>query len=137
MKEYTIHCGGELTEGIEREKDGFVYVGEKGRGRELVKVKLVNPPTDGHYVLLRDQSGYRGGWEAHMSEGVRVLARGYCAQGAAGYMGGGPEYFLVMPPGSKIFVERSGRLYGQPKEFVVEATEEGIFVRFPETIVEV
>lgn len=52
-------------------------------------------------------------------EGVKILARGYCAQGAAGYMGGHPEYLVIMDAGTTIRVKRGGRLYGRPDELFV------------------
>jgi len=45
---------------------------------------------------------------------VTVLAKGYCAQGAAGRMGGHPEYLVILEPGTLLRVERTGRLYGAP-----------------------
>jgi len=121
-------------------------------------------------LLLRDMSGFRGGWRitharpweeweeavrrwyAHYSGGqpengrnpgheghvtdcpkcreefhipprremddvhthLHVIAEGRRAQGDAGYMGGGPEYLLVLREGDAFECVRSGRLYGGP-----------------------
>ena len=44
----------------------------------------------------------------------KIVAQGFCAQGAAGRMGGGPEYLLVLADGQAVEIVRSGRLYGAP-----------------------
>ena len=46
--------------------------------------------------------------------GITVLAEGYCAQGAAGRMGGHAVRLLIMEPGAVFRVVRYGRLYGAP-----------------------
>jgi len=47
-------------------------------------------------------------------EPLRVIAEGYCAQGGAGRMGGGPEILAAVKPGS-FELYRRGRLYGAPR----------------------
>lgn len=65
--------GGRVLAGIPVDDDGTVHVGQAGRGRELRRVavpaslvrdgRLYELPGDGRaLLLLRDQSGYRGGW---------------------------------------------------------------------------
>ena len=44
----------------------------------------------------------------------QILARGACAQGDAGRMGGGPAYLLVLRGEQAVELVRSGRLYGEP-----------------------
>jgi hypothetical protein len=51
---------------------------------------------------------------------IKVLAQGRCAQGAAGNMGGGPEYLLRMSEGYAVECVRSGRLYGSPATYRLE-----------------
>jgi len=46
------------------------------------------------------------------SEPPRVILEGYCAQGDAGRMGGGPEYVILLPKDSGFLITRTGRLYG-------------------------
>lgn len=46
--------------------------------------------------------------------GGRIIAEGACAQGDAGYMGGGAEWLLRLPEGAVLEVARTGRLYGTP-----------------------
>jgi len=168
---------GEVIRGIPLD-DGTIHVGEEGRGRLLVRVpvpegsaiqngRLVKVPLSGEFaaavVLIRDHSGFRGGWrlcepwtleewerfvrraQAHrppdgngpLANGhedgecpacervapappqrrrasVRVIAEGFCAQGLAGRMGGGPEYLIVLPDGAAVEIVRWGRLYGKP-----------------------
>lgn len=41
-----------------------------------------------------------------------VIAEGECAQGLAGYVGGGPEYLIAVKPATFFSIRRSGRLYG-------------------------
>ena len=47
-------------------------------------------------------------------KGVKILAKGYCAQGDAGRKGGHPEYLVILEPYTLIRVHRMGRLYGRP-----------------------
>ncbi|GBD12059.1 hypothetical protein HRbin24_00059 [bacterium HR24] len=152
-----------------RTEDGLIILGEEGRGRRLTRVPLpsgasldregtvqalpVSHPAAVAVILIRDHSGYRGGWELltlpredcplrgklellweetcpvcewwgrHGPYPVRqlraqdlghLIAEGYCAQGAAGRMGGGPEYLIAAPPG-EFCIYRWGRLYGAPR----------------------
>lgn len=179
--------------GIALSAEGKIVVGESGRGRS--QIVLDPPPGSEVYtpktyredtsrflkaiqtsrdeaaalILLRDHSGYRGGWclrEAPVSmcpnEGQlfadpqvpslrapcpecgsgdtdhrllprgemsatdigHVVAEGYCAQGDAGRMGGGPEYLLLARPGS-FSISRAGRLYGQPRRLTVQVGTDG------------
>lgn len=127
MKCYTMR-GGVVADGIET-KDGAIHVGETGRGRKLVSVPVPqgaevvagrllsvpakNQPAGVVLVAFRDHSGFRGGWALADRQGVIVLAEGECAQGAAGRMGGGPEYLALVTEGGAATVNRSGRLYGK------------------------
>lgn len=51
---------------------------------------------------------------------VAVVAEGRCAQGAAGRMGGGSEYLIVMEPGAALTISRWGRLGGAPGRLILE-----------------
>ena len=148
---------------------GLILLGEEGRGRRLARIPLppgasldrqgvvhaipVSHPDVAVVVLIRDHSGYRGGWELltlpqevcplrdrwdppreetcpvcewrgrhgpyptnplQPGDLGRLIAEGYCAQGAAGYMGGGPEYLVAARPG-EFCIHRWGRLYGAPR----------------------
>lgn len=126
MKCYTIKASA-VQAGI-AVKDGAVLVGEEGRGRKLVRVPVPagadmvdgrlaavpakNQPEGAVLVAFRDCSGFRGGWSLSDRQGVIVVAEGACAQGAAGRMGGGPEYLAVVADGGSATINRSGRLYG-------------------------
>jgi len=200
MKVYEIQRVGEVIEGIPVEADGTIRLGEEGRGRQLVRVpvpegskveggRLMSVPLSGEVaaavVLIRDHSGYRGGWkltaprseeeweaiarravahrppdgngplaEGHVEELYRdvpcptcdaiappppprrpatckIIAEGWCAQGEAGRMGGGPEYLLVLQEDEAVELVRWGRLYGKPSVLRVEAVFERIAVRDP------
>lgn len=61
----------------------------------------------------------------------RVIAEGASAQGAAGRMGGGPEYLAVLPDGEAVEIVRSGRLYGAPSVVRVEARDGEVSVSDP------
>jgi hypothetical protein len=137
MNCYTVQKGGKVKEGIAvgKNADGpTVHVGERGRGRELVVVPLpegtevekgraihIPTSTPGELVVLvHCQRGYRGSWSAEFGDGITVIAEGREAQGAAGRMGGGPEYLLRGPVGAEFIIQRRGRLYGAPSELRVE-----------------
>lgn len=110
--------------------NGKIIVGEKGRGRKqivldppqgsaidgdaLIGAASRNSPPDSVLVLIRDQSGYRGSWSLKNQKGMRIIAEGWCAQGDAGRMGGGPEYLATLDNGGSAEIHRSGRLYGEP-----------------------
>ncbi len=118
----------------------IIQVGEDGRGRELVRVALPEGskhdehrvqsiPTstpDQFVVLIRDHSGFRGGWAAEFDGDVTIIAEGASAQGAAGRMGGGPEYLLRASPGASVTIRRRGRLYGKPAVLRVAITADGV-----------
>lgn len=144
--------GGTVLEGIALE-NGEVVLGEVGRGRQQTRVPLpagarveggrfVGVParsSDEVVVCIRDHSGFRGGWRlrVQLPDGsweefynlepealpIRVIAEGWCAQGTAGRMGGGPEYLLALREGQEVEVVRWGRLYGAPE--VVRLRVEG------------
>ena len=61
-------------------------------------------------------------WPAFPPEGVKVLVKGWKAQGDAGRMGGHEESLLIMEPGSMIRVCRGGRLYGAPSKVYIAWT---------------
>lgn len=166
MKAFTV--SGSVISGIKTE-ERWIVVGESGRGRKCVRVPLPNgavveadvlthlPGPDGSaLVLIRDHSGYRGGWSlhaprteaewdviaAHRVDGhdgyavkcpscagrlnarkpasVKIVAKGYRAQGIAGAKGGGPEYLIVLKDGESIEIVRTGRLYGAPSVLRVD-----------------
>ena len=68
-------------------------------------------------VVLRTGIGFRGGNRHEIPEGVNILAEGQIAQGAAGNMGWGKQYILVLPKGLEIKVTLTGRLYGKPDTY--------------------
>jgi len=80
----------------------------------LMSVPAKNQSEGAVLVAFRNCSGFRGGWSLSDRQGIIVVAEGACAQGAAGRMGGGPEYLAVVAAGGSATVNRSGRLYGAP-----------------------
>lgn len=143
---YTIDKSGVVREGIAL-KDGFIVLGEEGRGRRLTKVRvpasavvsndvLTETPGRKTVVLIRNHSGFRGSWKLHGMDqpNIKVMAEGWCAQGAAGRMGGGPEYLLSVDGSASMAIERSGRLYGHPSLLQVEITEGTVKVIDPNSL---
>jgi len=107
-------------------RDGKIQVGEPGRGRHLVEVpmsqggefaadgRLLSVTVPGEQagellVVVPDLSGFRGSSSISAMDGCVEVARGACAQGDAGRMGGGAEYLLRVAPGGTFTVRRSGR----------------------------
>lgn len=175
-----------------------IVLGEEGRGREMTVVRIpdhavidgdklisadiAGAPANAALVVIRDHSGYRGGWrlrmarttdewdliarraaahrppngygplaEGHTSEMLGrcekcddvgqvppekpasnlVVAEGWCAQGLAGRMGGGPEYLLLLREGQAVEIVRWGRLYGQPDVIQVRNDDGNVTITFP------
>ncbi len=81
-------------------------------------------PREGDNRYIHPQDGWAYDWPAFPPQGVKVLAKGYTAQGGAGRMGGHEESLLIMEPGSMIRVSRGGRLYGAPSKVYIAWTGE-------------
>jgi hypothetical protein len=139
----------------EKPKYETIDLGEAGRGRKLVRVPIPHgsvqdgarlyetPGAAGTLIRIRDHSGYRGGWkltaprapeEYDMDIGdrpdrrkheVHVVAEGWCAQGDAGRMGGGPDLLVRMHAGESAEISRTGRLYGQPAVWRIDVGDDG------------
>lgn len=71
-----------------------------------------------------------------VEEYLHVVASGYCAQGDAGYMGGGPEYLLVLREGDAFEIARYGRLYGSPSTYRVEVNNGKVWICDPGRVIE-
>jgi hypothetical protein len=140
MNAFEIKAG-RVQEGI-RLTDGKIVLGQEGRGRRLTTVPLppeatveegflrsLPGPEKAALVLIRDHSGFRGGWQL-IPPGVPI-AQGHCAQGDAGRMGGGPEYLICLRSGGVVEIHRSGRLYGQPDLLKVGCREGSVTVTDP------
>jgi len=114
---YTLTKAGKVYAGIALQ-GGKIHLGEEGRGRrltrvpvpadtEVVGVRIQGIPskrTDSVLILIKDQSGYRGGWWLKDTSGLTILAQGACARG--------PEYLAVLEKGGQATIHRTGRLYG-------------------------
>jgi hypothetical protein len=135
----TLAAGGKATDGI-RLVGGAIAIGEKGRSRKQISVVAPEGALIGEYdnllgvparvapagsvlVLIRDQSGFRGGWSMLHPSGVLVLVEGQCAQGDAGNMGGGSEYLAMIAPGGSFEIKRTGRIYGDPESLSVRVAD--------------
>ena len=170
MRAYTVAPGGAFVPSISVDQEGRVTLGQSGRGRKLVLVpvpagatiieqRLTDVPGEAGcvVVLVRDQSGFRGGWHlrdplsdaewdavaartgeepVEREHTARVIAEGWCAQGDAGGMGGGPEYLLVLGDGQAVEAVRRGRLYGSPSVFRVENRGGEVVVTYPKAVAE-
>lgn len=138
MRAYTVESG-RIKPGIKLHQDG-IRLGEQGRGRTLTVVPPprdawvqdgtlvgINAPLTGALLLIRDHSGFRGGWELAADERHSTrIAYGACAQGIAGRAGGGPEYLLTIRPGYPVRITRTGRLYGSPAVLEVRCAADGV-----------
>jgi len=139
MKAYTLHKTG-ITPGIEV-WGGCINLGQSGRGRQFTSVpvpkdraviegtpykgtlmEITGTREPGCLLVIRDQSGFRGSWTYQTT--ARVLAKGWCAQGDAGRMGGGPELLIHIKPGEVVDITRTGRLYGEPARIRVVCRED-------------
>lgn len=101
---------------------------------ELGKTRAGNPklcetdakPADSFLAVLRTPYGYRG-CNKHTGDfdeqgnalpfPGEIIARGYCADGAAGRMGGGEHLVAVIPMRTVFRADISGRRYGAPDEY--------------------
>jgi hypothetical protein len=117
---FTIRYGS-VTPYIDLAKDGTVWVGEEGRSRQLVRVRppneatlgsdafglpvLESVPGDGVIILIRDHSGFRGGWwlaeyATHWCSrnGEPIAWDSHCPEcGAGGGLMGGNTQHRLMP----------------------------------------
>jgi len=73
---------------------------------------------------VHPDSGLAYEWPTFPPEGVKVLVKGWRAQGGAGRMGGHEESLLIMEPGAMVRVCRGGRLYGAPPKVYIAWTGE-------------
>lgn len=64
--------------------------------------------------------------EAIQASKVKTIAEGYCAQGDAGRMGGGPDVLLRLEKGQELLIIRFGRLYGEPPEILIKLEENNV-----------
>jgi hypothetical protein len=139
MKVYTLSKT-TITPGVEV-WGGNISLGESGRGRQLTTVpvpldraviegtrckgtlmEITGTKEPGCLLVIRDQSGFRGSWTYQTT--ARILAKGWCAQGDAGRMGGGPELLIHIKPGESVEITRTGRLYGEPARIRVVCRED-------------
>ena len=68
-----------------------------------------NTPEDEILVLFPDFSGFRGQSTVQTDNLCKVVAKGRCAAGIAGNMGGGDVVLVRMKNNAKVIVNRSGR----------------------------
>lgn len=87
-------------------------------GMEYIRERMVPQYVRKHFPDIE-------GAEAIASVGGKLVAEGLKAQGAAGAMGGGPEYLALLPPSCELMVSRAGRLYGAPALLVVRVSAQG------------
>lgn len=109
MKAYTLD-----EQGIRVTDDGYIVVGESGRGRELKNVPvpsgsvvkddlLIEIPSKSSGVLLYipDQSGYRGGWElyaARPDSDWDIIIQRNTEHAAAGHVGNAADCTICPQP---------------------------------------
>lgn len=69
-------------------------------------------------VFLELDPGFRGGASYEVTGHAKVIGEGAEAQGTAGYMGGAPCPVVHVQGDATLRWTRTGRLYGQPAEWV-------------------
>lgn len=82
-------------------------------------------PDTGESIWTGDPALWRG---------ITVLADGHVADGTAGRMGGNAELLLIMNPGARLRVRRTGRLYGAPSVLIVFWDGQDLKVGTPDEI---
>jgi len=117
------------------ERDGWVEVEDvvwRYNRKGHVHLRELDEPSreDEYLVVLLGWIGFRGSNALTDSEGEAlgrevVLAEGRIAQGAAGRMGSGSQWLLKVKPGDLLRYQVSGRLYGEPGEYVIHCTAAG------------
>lgn len=76
---------------------------------------------DGQQLVLWSLSpGYRGGASFNVEGQAQVLAQGEEAQGDAGRMGGAACPVVLVAGPCRLYWSRSGRLYGDPADWIAE-----------------
>ena len=106
-------------------------VGEthSGNPKLFAMDKVTNEETA--IVVFRTSIGFRGG-NSHDAEGEApfpaILCTGTIAEGAAGRMGSGMQFVLLLKKGIPVSVSRSGRLYGAPSTHYYEFTGKRLVV---------
>jgi hypothetical protein len=100
-------------------------LGETRSGKPKLR-QWAGSNSNAFIAILRTPYGYRGDNE-HTGDldadgnalpfPGQVLARGYCADGAAGRMGGGEHIIAVIPTRTVFRARIGGRRYGAPDEY--------------------
>ena len=139
-----------------------IALGERGRGRKLEIVPMASNISENDTVMLAETrsgkqkiiaGGDNNGWLARINteysycrgtvgcvyikdkdkKGVKVIAKGYGAYGAAGRIGTFYDYLLQIPDNTWVFVKRSGtsnhRLlyFSSEKVYEIQPDELSIF----------
>lgn len=100
----------------QEDRDITIYAAALDYSRGRLRLIEAQAPNDNSHaiVVFRTGIGYRGGNRHEFPQGCQTLARGVIAQGAAGRMGSGEQYIVLLPKNARVLVKRSGRLYGSP-----------------------
>jgi hypothetical protein len=130
-----VPVGSLFADSLEKDLITRASVIQSRKGTLLV-VEERDPNDRRALVLVDVPAGYRGGtlWENFPSEGVKVLAEGFRAQGQAGRMGGHVVRLLILEPGATFQVTRTGRLYGAPATLVIHWDGETLRVGEPDVV---
>ena len=106
--------------------------------RPKLKFETKSDTADAAIVVLKTGMGYQGG-NSHSGEEVgsempvkKIICCGQIAQGAAGSMGSGLQYIVLMPKDAIIRIERIGRLYGEPGVHFLNFDGERLIALTPE-----
>lgn len=134
-----------------------VYASDRDPTGDPALLLECSGPLDEVLLRIPDQSGFRGSWRlraarpdsewdaivadpntrpadecpAEHTPGVAIVAQGWCAQGDAGRMGGGPDMLLTLRPDAPVEIVRTGRLYGSPSVVRLEVVDGAIVTSDP------
>lgn len=127
-----FHAGDKCPGCLEKAREADKPLSLEGVEFKLVDLHRQDPRGNEQYLLARGKAdgawlvlwsldpGFRGGASYQVSGQARVLAEGEEAQGDAGRMGGAACPVVHVTGPCRLEWSRTGRLYGDPAEWVAE-----------------
>ena len=95
-----------------------VSIGETKSGR--IRFYIEKKPKNASACILMGNfyGGYRGSLEYHADPGIEILDVAWSAEGAAGRAGHHRQPLLKMPKNARLKIEKCGRTYGRPHDWI-------------------